>query len=112
MVARQSCLAVVAVAFEAISWGPYARAGLNAFIAFLLAVVSDMKLDAQAEAHKISAHQYDKLQSVCEFSSGYCLMFGGLDVVNEPVLNKGVKEELTGELDKIVLNVFLLNDYK
>ena len=44
---------------------------LNAWISFLLAVVSYMKLDAQAEAHKISAHQYDKLQSVCEFSSGY-----------------------------------------
>ena len=48
---------------------------LNAIISFLLAVVSYMKLDAQAEAHKISAHQYDKLQSVCEFSSGYILMF-------------------------------------
>ena len=34
-----------------------------------------MKLDAQSEAHKTSAHQYDKLQSVCEFSSGYFLMF-------------------------------------
>ena len=34
-----------------------------------------MKLDAQAEAHKISAHQYDKLQSMCEFSSGFYLMF-------------------------------------
>ena len=38
-----------------------------------------MKLDAQAEAHKISAHQYDKLQSVCEFSSGYLLMFASTD---------------------------------
>ena len=34
-----------------------------------------MKLDAQSEAHKTSAHQYDKLQSMCEFSSGYFLMF-------------------------------------
>ena len=36
-----------------------------------------MKLDAQSEAHKISAHQYDKLQSLCEFSSGKMLLFGG-----------------------------------
>ena len=35
-----------------------------------------MKLDAQSEAHKISAHQYDKLQSLCEFSSGKMLLFG------------------------------------
>src|SRR6056300_205197 len=51
-------------------------AALNAFISFLLAVVNYMKLDAKAEAHKISAHQYDKLQSMCEFSSGYFLLFG------------------------------------
>ena len=38
-----------------------------------------MKLDAQAEAHKISAHQYDKLQSMCEFTSGYILLFAGKD---------------------------------
>ena len=50
--------------------------GLNAFISFLLAIVSYMKLDTQAEAHKTSAHQYDKLQSSCEFSSGYFLLFG------------------------------------
>ena len=49
---------------------------LNAFISFLLAIVNYMKLDAKAEAHKISAHQYDKLQSMCEFSSGYFLLFG------------------------------------
>ena len=49
--------------------------GISAMIAFLLAIVSYLKLDAQSEAHKTSAHQYDKLQSVCEFSSGYFLMF-------------------------------------
>ncbi len=57
-------------------WAPIALASLNAFISFLLAIVSYMKLDAQAEAHKTSAHQYDKLQSMCEFSSGYFLLFG------------------------------------
>ena len=57
-------------------WAPVALASLNAFISFLLAIVSYMKLDAQAEAHKTSAHQYDKLQSMCEFSSGYFLLFG------------------------------------
>ena len=57
-------------------WAPLALASLNAFISFLLAIVSYMKLDAQAEAHKTSSHQYDKLQSMCEFSSGYFLLFG------------------------------------
>ena len=70
-----SLATVLSVGFDIFSWGAYAIAGLNAFISFLLSVVSYMKLDAQAEAHKTSAHQYDKLQSVCEFSSGYYLMF-------------------------------------
>jgi hypothetical protein len=50
--------------------------GLNAFIAFLLAIINFKKLDAKAEAHKTAAHQYDKLQSLCEFSSGWFLLFG------------------------------------
>ena len=46
------------------TWGGVFLASLNAGISFLLAVVSYLKLDAQSEAHKISAHQYDKLQSI------------------------------------------------
>jgi hypothetical protein len=57
------------------SWGGVFLASLNAAISFLLAVVSYLKLDAQSEAHKISAHQYDKLQSICEFASGSLLLF-------------------------------------
>ena len=73
--ALSSLATVSSTGVDNISWGAYAIAALNACISFLLAIVSYMKLDAQAEAHKISAHQYDKLQSVCEFSSGYYLMF-------------------------------------
>lgn len=63
------------LSLDQISWSPYIVSSINAFISFLLAVVSYMKLDAQSEAHKTSSHQYDKLQSMCEFSSGYFLMF-------------------------------------
>lgn len=49
-------------------------ATINALIAFILAVVNYLKLDAAAEAHKISAHQYDKLQSSVEFKSGKILL--------------------------------------
>lgn len=66
-------------ALDGFWWDSLAISILNAFISFLLAVVSYMKLDAQAEAHKISSHQYDKLQSMCEFSSGYYLLFGDND---------------------------------
>jgi hypothetical protein len=37
--------------------------------------VNYLKLDAASEAHKISAHQYDKLQSSVEFTSGKILLF-------------------------------------
>ena len=73
--ALSSLATVSSTGVSSVSWGAIAIATINAIISFLLAIVSYMKLDAQAEAHKISAHQYDKLQSVCEFSSGYYLMF-------------------------------------
>jgi len=56
-------------------WGSYFIAGINGIIAFLLAIVNYLKLDATSEAHKISAHQYDKLQTSVEFLSGTTLLF-------------------------------------
>ena len=46
---------------------------------------------AEAEAHKISAHQYDKLQSVCEFSSGRYLLFEK-DNMNKQAIQNTIKE--------------------
>lgn len=62
--------------------GPYAISGLNATITLLLSMVNYLKLDAASEAHKISAHQYDKLQSSVEFLSGRILLF------SDPVLRR------------------------
>lgn len=56
-------------------WGAYLIAGMNGIIAFLLAIVNYLKLDAASEAHKISAHQYDKLQTKIEFLSGNTFLF-------------------------------------
>jgi hypothetical protein len=56
-------------------WGAYLIAGVNGLIAFLLAIVNYLKLDAASEAHKISSHQYDKLQTSIEFLSGTTLLF-------------------------------------
>ena len=47
----------------------------SAFVAFLLGIINYLKLDACAEAHKISSHQYDKLQTGMEFMSGQVLLF-------------------------------------
>lgn len=72
---------VVSSVVKDYSWGSYVLSSMNAGIAFLLAIVNFLKLDAAAEAYKISAHQYDKLQSSVEFTSGYVLLFA--DITNK-----------------------------
>ena len=56
-------------------WGAILISSVNGLIAFLLAMVNFLKLDAASEAHKIASHQYDKLQSSVEFMSGSILLF-------------------------------------
>jgi hypothetical protein len=69
-------------------WGTYLIAGVNGIIAFLLAIVNYLKLDATSEAHKISAHQYDKLQTSVEFLSGTTLLFyTGKKVIQEKLVD-------------------------
>jgi hypothetical protein len=60
---------------EEIIYGKYILASLNGFLTFILSLLSFMKLDAAAQAYKITAHQYDKLQSYVEFQSGKMLLF-------------------------------------
>ena len=43
---------------------------LSALIAFILALINYLKLDARAEAHRVSAYKYDKLVSYISFQSG------------------------------------------
>jgi hypothetical protein len=61
-------------------WGSYLISTVNAIISFLLAVVNYLKLDAASEAYKISSHQYDKLQSSVEFTSGSILLFRDMNM--------------------------------
>jgi hypothetical protein len=48
---------------------------ITAFGAFLLAIINYLKLDAASEAHKMTSHQYDKLQNNTMFLSGKTLLF-------------------------------------
>ena len=66
---------VLAAIVQFYRWGSVLISSVNAVIAFLLALVNYFKFDAAAEAHKMSAHQYDKLQSSIEFTSGAVLLF-------------------------------------
>ena len=86
-----SCAASVMAAFvEKEIWGSIVLSKINAFNSFLLAIISFLKLDAKSEAHKTSAHQYDKLQSTCEFTSGQILLFTN----NKEDTEKIIKERL------------------
>jgi len=61
---------------------------LAAIVALLLAIINYLKLDACAEAHKISAHQYDKIQTSVEFQSGGVLLFSHPSLSTENILKK------------------------
>jgi hypothetical protein len=89
---------VVAAVVQNFTWGAYLLSGINAFIAFLLALVNYFKLDAASEAHKISAHQYDKLQSSVEFTSGSVLLFRNFSL-GEPEID-AQKDNYEVEIDK------------
>ena len=55
--------------------GDIILSALNGTVTFLLSIISFTKLDACAQAYKITAHQYDKLQSSAEFLSAKLLLF-------------------------------------
>lgn len=52
------------------TFGPFISSVLNGLVAFILAIVNYLKLDARAEAHRTSAYKFDKLISFVEFNSG------------------------------------------
>jgi hypothetical protein len=79
---------VLGSAIQFLTWGAILISAVNGVISFLLALVNYLKLDARAEAHKISAHQYDKLQTTVEFTSGSMLLFPQESVAETELLNK------------------------
>ena len=56
-------------------YGTFYIAIVNALIAFLLAIVNYLKLDAASEAHHITSNNFLKLKIILEFSSGEVLLF-------------------------------------
>jgi hypothetical protein len=64
---------IVSLQLKDYEYGAMIVSVLNGFNSLLLALVSYLKLDAKAEAHRVSAYKYDKLQAFCEFKSGKIL---------------------------------------
>jgi hypothetical protein len=89
-------------------WGAYLIASLNGLIACLLAVVNFLKLDAAAEAHKISSHQYDKLQTSVEFLSGKTLLFEDKKDENK---NKEIIKTKLSDIEKKINEIKETNQF-
>lgn len=71
-----SCSAsVISGAGDSLKYSNLIISCITAFGAFLLAIINYLKLDAASEAHKMTSHQYDKLQSNTMFLSGKTLLF-------------------------------------
>ena len=76
-----SLVSVIQNPMQSYEYGDIILSSISAMVAFILAIINYLKLDAESEAHKITAHQYDKLQSSIEFLSGQVLLF------SEPLLH-------------------------
>jgi hypothetical protein len=69
-------------------WGSTFMASVNAIIAFLLGLVNYFKLDAMSQSFQTSSHQYDKLQTSIEFTSGSVLLFRNFNDDSSPQYHK------------------------
>ena len=110
---RLSSLMIPSILFTVISsilnlilkdtvYGNYITSGLNGAIAFILAVINYLKLDARAEAHRSSAYKYDKLLSYIQFQSGKQLFF------KEEKLKMG---EIMSKIEKDVTEIKETNQF-
>jgi hypothetical protein len=88
-----SLVSVVQKPFQSYANGDVMLASISAIVAFILALINYLKLDAEAEAHKISSHQYDKLQSSIEFQSGQVLLFSDPLLNNDNVVRQWEEEK-------------------
>ena len=64
---------ILSLVLKDISYGPTIVSSLNGITAFILALINYLKLDARAEAHRVSAYKFDKIQSYVEFNAGKIL---------------------------------------
>ena len=107
---------VLSMALKPYSYGAVLVSTLTGLNSFILAVVTYLKLDAKAEAHKTSAYQFDKLQTLCEFYSGKTLMLKD-DLMKEKVTKfieiveqKDLKKEIKEKYPKINLVEFAISN--
>jgi len=88
-------VSVIQSSLQSSTYGYIFLSAMSAFVAFILAIINYLKLDAAAEAHKTSTHKYDKLQNFVEFQSGQVLLF------SNPILSSHNLEKQFNEKQKM-----------
>jgi hypothetical protein len=91
---------VLSMALKEFRYGSLIVSGLTGVNSFILSVVTYLKLDAKSEAHKTSAYQFDKLQTICEFYSGKTLM----------IKDQKMREKVTEFIDSVEKKVDEIKD--
>ena len=85
-------VSVIQSSLQSSSYGYIFLSAMSALVAFILAIINYLKLDAAAEAHKTSTHKYDKLQNFVEFQSGQVLLFSN-PILSSQNLSKQFSEK-------------------
>lgn len=112
---------VLAGATDMYDYGSIVLSILNAVIGFLLGIVNFLKLDAATEAHTMSCHQYDKLQTSIEFLSGSVLLFRDFDagdisdnnddeIMHRKTMNAEMADKMAG-VDKKIMEIKEMNRF-
>lgn len=101
---------VLSVSMGDTGYSKYVISGLTAFNSFILAMISYLKLDAKAEAHRVSAYKFDKLQTKCEFFSGKIMYNPDTNVNSEEILGKKM-DEFIDNLEKNIVEIKEINQF-
>lgn len=79
---------ILSVVLKDISFGSTLVSSFNGANVFLLALINYLKLDAKAEAHRVSAYKFDKLRSDMIFQSGKILLLKDAQTSLTDIINK------------------------
>ena len=114
LLTTSACVISGSVSTESLHHKLFILSVLNGTVSFLLALANYFKLDAVCEAHKTSSHQYDKLQSYIEFTSGRILLFNNEDLSCSSKSRKKLEEEMEkklGEFQNKILEIKETNQF-
>ena len=103
---------VISIALKDYQYGALIVSSLNALNFFFLNLINYLKLDAKAEAHRVSAYKFDKIQSKLEFNSGKILFIYGAHNEIEKLINdteKDVRE--IKETNQFILPELIRHNY-